>query len=75
MQNQMKKDIEPDKVQNDSSGYLFLVLTILIPAFLLFSNHIAAQKIYIVTDLEGASGVYKPSQCWDAKDTPLYEQA
>jgi D-amino peptidase len=34
-----------------------------------------AQKIYIVTDLEGASGVYKPEQAWINIGSPLYIQA
>ena len=39
--------------------------------FLMFANPAAAQKkIYIITDLEGISGVYKFDQAW-VKDTPL----
>ena len=41
--------------------------------FLLLSNA-EAQKIYVVTDLEGASGVYKFAQSRE-KDTPLNIQA
>lgn len=49
--------------------FLFLLL-------LLYPDQSDAQKkIYIITDLEGASGVYKHEQCWDTKGTPLYEQA
>ncbi len=35
----------------------------------------AEIKIYIVTDLEGASGVYQFAQTRDAKETPLGQQA
>jgi D-amino peptidase len=46
---------------------LVLVLQIL----LVFSNPLHAQKkIYVITDLEGISGVYKFDQAW-VKDTPL----
>jgi len=47
--------------------WLLLALQIL----LIFSNSINAQKkIYVITDLEGISGVYKFDQAW-VKDTPL----
>jgi D-amino peptidase len=48
-------------------NWLFAVLLIL-PVF---SNPVNAQKkIYVITDLEGISGVYKFDQAW-VKDTPL----
>lgn len=47
---------------------LFLLLVVL------FINSAEAQKIYIITDLEGASGVYKWSQI-DNKDDELNKQA
>ncbi len=50
---------------------LFMVLSV----FLFYANPAAAQsKIYIITDLEGISGVYKFDQAW-VKDTPLNLQA
>ena len=43
--------------------------------FILSLNSVSAQKkIYIITDLEGISGVYKFDQAW-IKDTPLNIQA
>jgi tricorn protease-like protein len=37
----------------------------------MFSNPVTSQKkIYIITDLDGISGVYKFDQAW-VKDTPL----
>lgn len=48
----------------------YLLITVLL-MLLTFSNPVKAQKkIYIITDLEGISGVYKFDQAW-IKDTPL----
>ncbi len=48
-------------------NWLLTVLLILT----IFSNPLNAQKkIYVITDLEGISGVYKFDQAW-VKDTPL----
>ena len=48
----------------------YSLLTVLL-MLLMFSNPVEAQKkIYIITDLEGISGVYKFDQAW-VKDTPL----
>lgn len=57
----------------NSQGFSKCVsLTIL--SIVLFSGSISAQKIYINTDLEGISGVYKFDQTRE-KDTPLNIQA
>jgi D-amino peptidase len=48
-----------------------LWLTMVLQMLLIFSNSLTAQKkIYVITDLEGISGVYKFDQAW-VKDTPL----
>ncbi len=48
----------------------YWLLTVLL-MLLIFTNSVTAQKkIYIITDLEGISGVYKFDQAW-VKDTPL----
>jgi D-amino peptidase len=48
-------------------GWFFMILLLLLTN----TNPAAAQKkIYIITDLEGISGVYKFDQAW-VKDTPL----
>lgn len=50
-----------------SSGRLIIILMM----FFVYANQVTAQKkIYIITDLEGISGVYKFDQAW-VKDTPL----
>lgn len=47
------------------------LLSMFILALFLFANPATGQKkIYIITDLEGISGVYKFDQAW-VKDTPL----
>jgi D-amino peptidase len=49
---------------------LYWLIAVLL-MLLSFSNSLIAQKkIYIITDLEGISGVYKFDQAW-VKDTPL----
>lgn len=57
----------------------FSIKNILVPIIcfclsIFFSKKISAQKIYIITDLEGASGVYKWSQI-DNKDDELNKKA
>ena len=50
---------------------LLFWLSGILSMLLIFSNSVVAQKkIYIITDLEGISGVYKFDQAW-VKDTPL----
>jgi D-amino peptidase len=50
-------------------------LPVILSVFLMIANSVAAQKkIYIITDLEGISGVYKFDQAW-LKDTPLNQKA
>ncbi len=54
---------------------LFSAISIIISIILLTSNQISAQlKIYVNTDLEGISGVFKFAQTRE-KDTPLNIQA
>jgi len=69
------------KIKTDKNGIISLRLSLsrLIPAFILlflicFSPVNAQIKIYIETDLEGVSGVYKFAQTRE-KDTPLNIQA
>ena len=72
----MIKKINPDKNEIKSLGFS---LSRLIPAFILlflisFSPVNAQIKIFMETDLEGVSGVYKFAQTRE-KDTPLNIQA
>jgi D-amino peptidase len=46
------------------------LLTVLLMLFIFSDPATAQKKIYIITDLEGISGVYKFDQAW-VKDTPL----
>jgi len=48
---------------------LAIMLTLLTSSMSVFSQ----KKIYIVTDMEGISGVFRWKQC-KTKDTPLYDQ-
>lgn len=54
---------------------LFKILAAGLIIFLVRPVPADAQKIYILTDLEGASGVYKTAQAWIEKDSPLNIQA
>ncbi|MCX6222672.1 MAG: M55 family metallopeptidase [Bacteroidia bacterium] len=69
------------KIKTNKNGIISfrLSLNLLIPAimslFLIYSSPASAQlKIYVLTDLEGVSGVYKFAQTRE-KDTPLNIQA
>ena len=48
----------------------YWLVTALLMLLMLSSPAVAQKKIYIITDLEGISGVYKFDQAW-VKDTPL----
>uniref|UniRef100_UPI003217E143 M55 family metallopeptidase n=1 Tax=uncultured Draconibacterium sp. TaxID=1573823 RepID=UPI003217E143 len=66
----MKKELNrKSKVRS-----LKYVLLLLISAVLLSFKSSAQKKIYIVTDLEGISGIYRWKQV-KPKDTPIYKQA
>ncbi len=67
MEKTMNRTISPGPVLNRLIGVTVMLLTLALPG-------IDAQKIYVMTDLEGVSGVYKFSQTRE-KDTPLNIQA
>jgi D-amino peptidase len=56
------------------SGFVKCSLMMFLVISALFTPAAAQLKIYIITDLEGISGVYKFDQAW-FKDTPLNIQA
>jgi D-amino peptidase len=62
----------PGENRGNSSGFFLMHVILILPTMLLMFMLPAEgqKKIYIVTDLEGASGVYKFSQTRE-KDTPL----
>lgn len=69
------KAVPGKNLGNGIGFFLRHLILIIIPVFLIFTLPAEGQKkIYIVTDLEGASGVYKFSQTRE-KDTPLNIQA
>lgn len=59
--------------QNDIMiGWLTLLFILILFSFSI--SGFAQKKIYIVTDMEGISGVFKWQQC-KTKDSPLYDKA
>ena len=66
-----------EKPDNNFAGtfvFVRLFSIIILTVFMSFSVSCFAQrKIYIVTDMEGISGVFRWKQC-NTKDSPLYDQ-
>lgn len=62
------------EIKTDKSGVQIYVLVFLLAFFTFVIPAVAQMKIYIATDLEGISGVFKFSQTRE-KDTPLNIQA
>lgn len=67
--------MKPKSNYRRNARHLFFVISVLILVVLVTSNKTSAQlKIYVNTDLEGISGVFKFAQTRE-KDTPLNIQA